>query len=220
MKRTQPFLRLAQTIIAALGLAFISSPPSALAASPTLRVSIQQSTNRTARITWGPPQATLQCSDRLTGNFTNVQNATVPYSVNTLLGPSAPFGPAPSNHSALGRASPQAVQLIALRTIDSILITTWPARAIAALTSITLPNLLFVLFVLFVLFCRSFQFRLRGRVEHGFQHEGLSPQEITAIVAAWQAKAISPDTMTELFRKGEVLPEGRTRQEDERMIQN
>jgi hypothetical protein len=89
MKRTKPFLRLAQITIAALGLAFISSPPSALAASPTVRVSIQQSTNRTARLTWGPPQATLQCSDRVTGNFTNVQNATVPHSVNTLLGPSA-----------------------------------------------------------------------------------------------------------------------------------
>jgi hypothetical protein len=28
---------------------------------------------------------------------------------------------------------------------------------------------------------------------------------ITAIVAAWQAKAISRDKTTELFRKGEVL---------------
>jgi hypothetical protein len=46
----------------------------------------------------------------------------------------------------------------------------------------------------------------------------LSAQEITAIVAAWQAKAISRDTMTELFRKGEVLPEGRTREEEEKLI--
>jgi hypothetical protein len=53
-----------------------------------------------------------------------------------------------------------------------------------------------------------------------FSMKGLSVQEITAIVAAWQAKAISRDTMTELFRKGEVLPEGRTRQEEERLIQN
>jgi hypothetical protein len=51
-----------------------------------------------------------------------------------------------------------------------------------------------------------------------FSMKGLSAQEITAIVAAWQAKAISRDTMTELFRKGEVLPEGRTREEEERLI--
>ena len=30
------------------------------------------------------------------------------------------------------------------------------------------------------------------------------------MVAAWQAGAISQDTMLELFRRGEVLPEGRT----------
>jgi hypothetical protein len=53
---------------------------------------------------------------------------------------------------------------------------------------------------------------------NGFR--GLSAQEITAIVAAWQAKAISRDTMTELFRNGKVLPEGRTREEEERLIQN
>jgi len=35
-----------------------------------------------------------------------------------------------------------------------------------------------------------------------------------AIVAAWQAGAISRDTMTELFRRGEVLPEGRTTEEE------
>ena len=51
-----------------------------------------------------------------------------------------------------------------------------------------------------------------------FSMKGLSAPEITAIVAAWQAKAISRDTMTELFRKGEVLPEGRTREEEERLI--
>lgn len=38
--------------------------------------------------------------------------------------------------------------------------------------------------------------------------------EIQAIVAAWQANAISRDTMTDLFRRGEVLPEGRTNEEE------
>src|SRR5690606_29825072 len=40
----------------------------------------------------------------------------------------------------------------------------------------------------------------------------------TAIVAAWQAGAIRRDTMTALFRRGEVLPEGRSREEDEKLI--
>jgi len=47
-----------------------------------------------------------------------------------------------------------------------------------------------------------------------FSTKGLSAQEITAIVAAWQANAISRDTMTELFRRGEVLPEGRSMEEE------
>ena len=37
-------------------------------------------------------------------------------------------------------------------------------------------------------------------------------------MAAWQANAISRDTMTELFRRGEVLPEGRTNEEESRLI--
>jgi hypothetical protein len=51
-----------------------------------------------------------------------------------------------------------------------------------------------------------------------FSTKGLSAQEITAIVAAWQANAISRDTMTELFRRGEVLPEGRSIGEEEQLI--
>ena len=38
-----------------------------------------------------------------------------------------------------------------------------------------------------------------------FSTKGLGPQEIQAIVAAWQAGAISRDTMTDLFRRGEAL---------------
>jgi hypothetical protein len=51
-----------------------------------------------------------------------------------------------------------------------------------------------------------------------FSTKGLSAHEIQAIVAAWQANAISRDTMTELFRRGEVLPEGRTNEEEEMLI--
>jgi len=36
-------------------------------------------------------------------------------------------------------------------------------------------------------------------------------------VAAWQAGAFSRDTMLELFRKGEVLPAGRSNEEESRL---
>jgi hypothetical protein len=51
-----------------------------------------------------------------------------------------------------------------------------------------------------------------------FSTTGMDPQELTAVVAAWQAGAISRDTMTDLFRRGEVLPEGRTAEEEVRAI--
>jgi hypothetical protein len=51
-----------------------------------------------------------------------------------------------------------------------------------------------------------------------FSTKGMSAQEVQAIVAAWQANAISRDTMTQLFRRGEVLPEGRTTEEEVQLI--
>lgn len=51
-----------------------------------------------------------------------------------------------------------------------------------------------------------------------FSTKGLSALEIQAIVAAWQANAISRETMTDLFRRGEVLPEGRTNEEEAKLI--
>jgi hypothetical protein len=51
-----------------------------------------------------------------------------------------------------------------------------------------------------------------------FSTKGLSAQEIQAIVAAWHANAISRDTMLDLFRRGEVLPEGRTNEEETALI--
>lgn len=51
-----------------------------------------------------------------------------------------------------------------------------------------------------------------------FSTKGMSSQEITAVVAAWQAQAISRDTMCELFRRGEVLPASRTNEEEARLV--
>jgi hypothetical protein len=47
-----------------------------------------------------------------------------------------------------------------------------------------------------------------------FSTKGMDPQEIQAVVAAWQAGAISRETMTDLFRRGEILPEGRSVEEE------
>ena len=51
-----------------------------------------------------------------------------------------------------------------------------------------------------------------------FSSKGMAAPEIQAIVAAWQAGAISRDTMTDLFRRGEVLPEGRTNEEELKLL--
>jgi hypothetical protein len=51
-----------------------------------------------------------------------------------------------------------------------------------------------------------------------FDTSGMPSDQLTAIVAAWQAQALSQDTMLELFRKGEVLPDGRTNQEEKDLV--
>ncbi len=51
-----------------------------------------------------------------------------------------------------------------------------------------------------------------------FSTKGLSSQELQAIVAAWQSGAISQDTMHELLRKGEILPDGRTNEQEQQLI--
>ena len=51
-----------------------------------------------------------------------------------------------------------------------------------------------------------------------FSSKGMAAPEIQAIVAAWQAGALSRDTMTDLFRRGEVLPEGRTNEEELKLL--
>jgi hypothetical protein len=51
-----------------------------------------------------------------------------------------------------------------------------------------------------------------------FSLKGMSSQELQAIVSAWQTEAISRDTMFELFRRGEILPDGRTNQDEAALI--
>ena len=52
-----------------------------------------------------------------------------------------------------------------------------------------------------------------------FSPYGMTSQEITALVSAWQAGAISRETMFDLFRKGEVLPMGRTNDEEAMLLE-
>ena len=51
-----------------------------------------------------------------------------------------------------------------------------------------------------------------------FSTKGMDSQELQAVVSAWQSGAFSRDTMFELFRKGEILPDGRTNQDEEALI--
>ena len=51
-----------------------------------------------------------------------------------------------------------------------------------------------------------------------FSTKGLSPQELEAIIASWQSKALSRDSMLELLRRGEILPDGRTNAEEIQLI--
>ena len=51
-----------------------------------------------------------------------------------------------------------------------------------------------------------------------FSTNTMTAQELLAIVNSWRSGAISQDTMLELFRKGEVLPDGRTNEEETQLI--
>jgi hypothetical protein len=57
------------------------------------------------------------------------------------------------------------------------------------------------------------------QINTDFTAKGLTSMELTAIVSAWQAGAISQSTMFDLFRKGEVLPTGRTDNEEKNLVQ-
>ena len=51
-----------------------------------------------------------------------------------------------------------------------------------------------------------------------FTPKGMSAMELQATVQAWQAGAISMATMFDVFRKGEVLPAGRSDEEEIRLL--
>ena len=51
-----------------------------------------------------------------------------------------------------------------------------------------------------------------------FSITGMDSNELREIVAAWQAGAISQDTMLELFRRGEILPDGRSNEDELALI--
>ena len=48
--------------------------------------------------------------------------------------------------------------------------------------------------------------------------KGMAAAEVVALVQAWQSRALSTDTLHELFRRGEILPEGRTNEEEQALI--
>jgi hypothetical protein len=58
------------------------------------------------------------------------------------------------------------------------------------------------------------------QINTDFTAKGLTSLELTAIVSAWQAGAISQATMFDLFRKGEVLPTGRTDVEEKNLVRD
>ena len=51
-----------------------------------------------------------------------------------------------------------------------------------------------------------------------YSTKGMASDEIIAVVKAWQSGALSTDTMHELFRRGDVLPDGRTKEEEKALI--
>ncbi len=57
-----------------------------------------------------------------------------------------------------------------------------------------------------------------AKVNTDFSVRGMSSEEITAVVSAWQAGAISQETMFELFRRGEVIPPGRTDEDEKQLV--
>ena len=56
------------------------------------------------------------------------------------------------------------------------------------------------------------------KLNSDFGIAGMSSADLQAVVAAWQSGAISRDTMFELFRSGEILPDGRTNEDEKALI--
>ncbi|MBI5385006.1 MAG: DUF4055 domain-containing protein [Verrucomicrobia bacterium] len=51
-----------------------------------------------------------------------------------------------------------------------------------------------------------------------YSTKGLASDEVIAVLKAWEARAISTDTLHELFRRGGVVPDGRSNQEEKALI--
>lgn len=51
-----------------------------------------------------------------------------------------------------------------------------------------------------------------------YSTRGLTATEIVAVVSAWQNGALSRESMMDFFRRGEVLPEGRTNEEEAELV--
>lgn len=62
------------------------------------------------------------------------------------------------------------------------------------------------------------QARVLVELNTDFSTKGLGGSELAAVVNSWRAGALSLDTMLELFRKGELLPEGRSTQAEKALI--
>jgi hypothetical protein len=56
------------------------------------------------------------------------------------------------------------------------------------------------------------------RLNTDFGIAGMSSADLQAVVRDWQSEAVSRDTMFELFRSGEILPDGRTNEDEETLI--
>lgn len=56
------------------------------------------------------------------------------------------------------------------------------------------------------------------RLNKDFGVNAIDAKDLTALIQSWQAGAFSTDTLLELLRKGEILPEGRTNEQELRMI--
>jgi len=56
------------------------------------------------------------------------------------------------------------------------------------------------------------------KLNQDFGTSGLAARDLQALVAGWQAGAFSHDTLLHLLRQGEVLPEGRTNEQERNLI--
>jgi hypothetical protein len=56
------------------------------------------------------------------------------------------------------------------------------------------------------------------KLNSDFGIAGMSSADLQAVVGAWQSGAISRDTIFELFRSGEISPDGRTNEDEKTLI--